>query len=127
MGASSRSGFGMTLVAVMLAAAGCGSMGVDPTTEGYKALEAGDYAKARDFFWEMYTRHPDDPFVELNLAASYQGLGRIDLAEPFYRQVLENGRNVAAPVTRNTDKSDKTLAEIACTNLRRDLHNLANC
>jgi Flp pilus assembly protein TadD len=117
----------MALLAFALMGAGCGSIGVDPASDGYKALEAGEYAKARDYFWAMYSKNPDDPFVELNLAVAYDGLGRMDLAEPFYRQVLDNGRNIAAPATRNADNKNKTLADIACTDLRRDLQDLANC
>jgi len=110
-----------------LVAAGCESIGVDPASEGYKALEAGDYAKARDLFWELHIRNPDDPFVELDLADAYRGLNRMDLAEPFYRHVIENGRSIAAPVTKNTASKDKTLADIACTNLRQELHEQAGC
>jgi len=127
MGTLPNSRVGIAFLAIALAVAGCGTIGVDPESAGYKSLEAGDYAKARDYFWALYSKNPDDPFVELDLAISFQGLGRMDLAEPFFRQVLENGRNVVAPVGRKADSNDKTLADIACTNLRRDLHDQADC
>jgi tetratricopeptide (TPR) repeat protein len=126
MGALANYGFRIIAFATLtLGAAGCGTYGVDPASPGYKALNAGDYAKARDIFWTMYTQDPHDPFVELDLASAYQGLGRMDLAEPYYRRVLEDGEGIV-PKTAASSKG-KTLAVIACENLRTGLQDPDAC
>jgi hypothetical protein len=51
--------------------------------------------------------------VELNLAVSYQYLGRMDLAEPVYRGLLVEGRGVVPSTTMNATDSGKSLAEFA--------------
>jgi tetratricopeptide (TPR) repeat protein len=100
---------------------------MDPMSEGYRALDAGDNAKARDIFWELYSKNPDDPFLELNLAAAFQGLGRMDLAEPFYRKAIEDGKDVVPEITSNKTDRGKSLGMIACTNLRLGLHDPNAC
>jgi Flp pilus assembly protein TadD len=115
-------------VALALIAAGCGGGGgLDPSNEGFKALNAGDYARARDVFAAMHAKDPRDPFVELNLAVSYQNLGQMDLAEPLYRGVLVDGKGVVPSATTNSADAQKSLADIACTNLRMGLKNPDAC
>ncbi len=115
------------VVALVLVAAGCETVGVDPASEGYKAMNAGDYAKARDVFASLEAKNPHDPFLELNLAASYQNTGRMDLAEPLYRGVLVDGQGVVPQDTTNSKDSGRSLAEIACTNLRLGLKSQQAC
>jgi hypothetical protein len=128
-----RPKFGVRFVPVVvfaLFAAGCGGGGeggVDASSEGFKALNAGDYAKARDVFAAMHAKDPHDPFVELNLAVSYQNLGRMDAAEPLYRSVLIDGKGVVPSTTTNSTDAKKSLADIACTNLRLGLKNSDAC
>jgi hypothetical protein len=124
--------FGLQVVPFLAAAvvvAGCGSMPAsqDSSGEGYKALSAGDYAKARDVFATMHAKDPHDPFAELNLAVSQQNLGRMDLAEPLYRGVLVDGKGVVPGVTTRATDTGKTLSDIACTNLRLGTKNPNAC
>ena len=114
------------LVGFALLLAGCSSIGVDPTSQAYKALSAGDYEVARDAFWAMHSKNPDDPFVNLDLAESYQGLGRMDLAGPFYRKVIDDGGDIV-PKIASPSEQGKTLAQIACEHLRRGLDDPTAC
>ena len=108
-----------SLLALALFAAACANdAGLSEQSDGFKALSAHDYAKARDIFTALNAKDPHNPVIELNLAASYQNLGRMDLAEPVYRNVLVDGKGVSAGDTTNSKDSGKTLADIACTNLR---------
>jgi hypothetical protein len=128
MGVLPKFGFRFVpFVALALLAAGCGGGGVDASNEGFKALNAGDYAKSRDVFAAMHAKDPHDPFIELNLAVSYQNLGRMDLAEPLYRGVLVDGKGVVPSATTNSTDARKSLADIACTNLRLGLKNPSTC
>ena len=113
--------------AVAAVSAGCGTVGVSPTSDGYKALAAGDYAQARDIFAAENAREPHNPFVELDLAAAYQNLGRMDLAEPLYRAVLVDGKGIPTEAATVSSDSGLTLAAIACTNLRQGLQNNSVC
>jgi len=119
MNAFSKNGIRFaTLAAFALVAAGCTTVGVDPSSDGFKALNSGNYDKSREDFAALYAQHPHDPFVELDLAASYQNLGRWDLAEPFYRSVLVDGKGIMPSMTTNPSDAGKTLDQIACNNLR---------
>jgi hypothetical protein len=108
----------VSFVVLALAAAGCGTVGVDPSGDAYKALAAHDYAKAREDFAAAYAKEPHNPFVELDLGAAYQNLGRMDLAEPFYRGVMADGKGMKPQTTTNPSDAGKTLDQIACTNLQ---------
>ena len=129
MDAFPKSGFRIVSFMVLaFAAAGCSnSIGVDPSSPGYKDLSAHDYSAARDAFAAADAKDPHDPFVELNLAAAYQNLGRMDLAEPLYRSVLTEGKGVQTAQTTNPSDAGKTLAQIACTNLHLGLGDQAGC
>ena len=109
-------------------AAGCaGSAGVDPSGDAYKALAAHDYAKAREEFAAAYEKEPHNPFVELDLGAAYQNLGRGDLADPFYRGVMVDGKGVVPETTTNPSDAGKTLDAIACEDLQRSVNGTAGC
>ncbi len=118
----------VSLLVLAVAAQGCTeTVGVDPSGAAYKALDAHDYAGAREAFATAYAKAPHDPFVELDLGAAYQNLGRMDLAEPFYRGVLEDGKGIKPESTTNVSDAGKTLDQIACTDLRLGLKDQARC
>jgi tetratricopeptide (TPR) repeat protein len=112
---------------VGLGLAGCAETVVTPGDPGFVALNNGDYEKARDVFVDEYAKHPHDPFVELDLGLAYQNLGRMDLAEPLYRQVLVDGRNVVPMTTTTNQTAGVPLDQIACRNLKIGLHNPTAC
>jgi hypothetical protein len=116
---------------VATTAVGCGvgsqTVSVDPSNEGFRALNAGDYAKARDVFVPLQAKSPHDPLLELNLGVAYQNLGRMDLAEPLYRGVLVDGKSIVPGVTTNSADSGQTLADIACKNLKLGLKDPKAC
>jgi hypothetical protein len=91
------------------------------TEQAFLALNAGDYAKARDLLVPLQAANPHDPYLELNLAVAYENLGHMDLAEPLYRSVLVDGRGVMPGDTTNPADANKSLAGIACTNLMHGL------
>jgi hypothetical protein len=115
------------LGALALSAAGCTTVGVDPSSDAFQALSSGNYDKSREDFAAMYAQHPHDPFVELDLAASYQNLGRWDLAEPFYRSVMVDGKGIMPATTTNPSDAGKTLDQIACNNVRLSSKDPAAC
>ena len=83
--------------------------------------------EARDVFAAWVAQSPGDPYLQLDLATAYQGMGRMDLAEPLYRKVLVDGRNVVPMVTTNAGDEGKTLATIACENLKIGLASNPGC
>jgi hypothetical protein len=107
--------------------AGCADSTPSPSDQGYAALQAGDYAKARDIFADLHAKDPRDAMAELNLAATYQDMGRMDLAEPLYRGVLVDGKGIVPPRTTNATDANRTLADIACNNLKMGLKDKADC
>jgi Tfp pilus assembly protein PilF len=111
----------MTFAALGLLMAGCADQtaGVSADDPGYVALQAKDYARARDAFSAALARKPHDPWIELDLGLSYQGLGQMDKAVPLYRQVLVDGKGVVpGTTTNNSSEGGRDLASIACDNLR---------
>ena len=108
--------------------AGCASgSSVTANDPGYKALVSGDFSGARDEFAVAQAKSPHDPYLQLDLGTAYQGMGRMDLAEPLYRQVLVDGANVVPVATTNPSDAGKTLATIACENLRLGLRMDPGC
>ncbi|HEY8698186.1 MAG TPA: hypothetical protein VIM02_11235 [Rhizomicrobium sp.] len=112
---------------VVLGLAGCAETVVTPGDPGFVALSNGDYEKARDAFVVEYAAHPNDPFVQLDLGLAYQNLGRMDLAEPLYRQVMVDGRGVVPMTTTTNQSAGMPLDQIACRNLKVGLHNPNAC
>lgn len=92
---------------------------VDP---GFTALLSKDYATARDDFIPEHARYPHDPYLQLDLGLAYQGLGQMAEAESLYRQAMIDGRNAIPVTTTNPDDAGKTIAVIACENLRAGLN-----
>jgi outer membrane protein OmpA-like peptidoglycan-associated protein len=117
----------LPFLALGLVLAGCqsggGSGGVSITVDdpGFKALVAGDYAKSQSVFEPMFAKSPRDPYIELDLGLAYQGQGRMDLAEPLYRNALVDGANIVPFFTTNPGDKGKTISDIACENLKLGL------
>ena len=55
-----------------------------PVGQGRAALEAGEYALARDAFLEGRQADPSDANAFLGLGAAYEGLGQLDSARAIY-------------------------------------------
>ena len=84
---------------------------------GYQALKRGDLRTAGNEFRQITAEAPNDAFAELNLGAVYQSTGRMDLAEPLYRQALTHGHDLM-PVDVTADWANGlTVEQIACRNL----------
>jgi hypothetical protein len=115
---------GLALTACSIFGGGGSVTALDP---GYRALDAGDYGKARDVFAPAQAESPHDPYLQLDLGLAYQGLGQMNMAEPLYRQVLVDGRGVIPAVTTNPADAGRDLAYIACQNLRVGLKSNSAC
>jgi tetratricopeptide (TPR) repeat protein len=102
-------------------------VGCTEASPGYEDLAKGDYAAARDELAPLEAQSPHDPYLELNLGWAYQNLGRMDLAEPLYREAIADGQDVVPAQTTNSDFQGKSLAAIACANLRAGLNSPAAC
>jgi hypothetical protein len=116
-------------VVAAIVAAGCAdsTASVDPGASGFKAINSGDYATARDVLAPLHAKDPHNPYYELNLAVAYENLGHMDMAEPLYRGVLVDGKGVVPGATSNGALSGQSLADIACANLKLGLKNEAAC
>jgi hypothetical protein len=115
-------------VVATLIVAGCADTPVSsPADKALAAFQGGEWAKSRDLYADLNAKNPHNPTFELNLAASYQNLGRMDLAEPFYRQVLVDGKGIIPPSTTNATDANHSLADIACENLKMGLKDKAGC
>jgi hypothetical protein len=109
----------LPVVLMGLALAGCGTEGasVTPDDPGFKALATGDYTSSQNEFQTEAAKKPHDPYLELDLGAAYQNLGRLDLAEVLYRQAMVDGKNVFPPYTTFERDKGKSIADIACENI----------
>jgi hypothetical protein len=101
--------------------------GCTQSNAGFEDLQTGNYVAARDELAPLQAESPHDPYLELDLGWAYQNLGRMDLAEPLYRGALTDGRNIVPAQTTNPDFQGKTIAEIACANLKAGLNNPSAC
>lgn len=104
---------------VLLTVAACGTERYNTrwTSPGYKASAANNTAAAQTYYDGAIKETPGEPYYELNLAAAYQKQGRMDLAAPLYRSVLEQGANIF-PARTTAGSPRRSLADIACDNLR---------
>ena len=109
-----------------VAVGGCTTSVVTADSPGYKALASGDYATAENDFKQQQAQNPHDPYLEVDLAAAYQQLGRLDLAETLDRQAMIDGKGVYPGATTDPHDQGKTVAEIACENIGR-AHNTSGC
>lgn len=114
-----------------LALSACASNGsqpaVTPSDPGYVALERGDYETARAAFTKEVAAHPNDPYLQLNLALADQMTGHMDQAEPLYRAVLASGRGLYPGAITTDGAAGMSLDQIACQNLRAGLRNPNAC
>ena len=113
-------------------AAGCESMGqqrdasVTSNSAGYKALQSGDYAEARNQFEPDLVKAPHDAYLELDLAVADQQLGRTVAAEKLDREAMANGHDVVPPYDMFGRDQGKSIADIACENIAL-AHNTSSC
>jgi outer membrane protein OmpA-like peptidoglycan-associated protein len=104
---------------ILLTVAGCGGERFNTrwTSPGFRAFAANNTAAAQTYYDGAVKETPGDPYYELDLAAAYQKQGRMDLAAPLYRSVLEQGANIF-PARTTAGSPRRSLADIACDNLR---------
>ena len=102
-------------------------MKVEDDSPAYKALKNGNYDEARERFEAYYKNNPSDPLIDLDLGLAYQMTGRMDLAEPLYRQAMANGGDLVPDVTTTQDSKGLTVAAIACDNLKYGRQDAGAC
>lgn len=93
----------------------------------YRDLKDQHWDRARDGFIDALARHPEDSLVKLDLGLSYQKLGRMDLAEPLYRQAMIDGTQLVPDETTTDESRGLTVAVIACNNLKYGLQDYNAC
>jgi Tfp pilus assembly protein PilF len=84
---------------------------------GFDFLQAGDAAHAVSHLQAALALKPDDPYVQLDLAAADDRLGKFSDAKPLYEKVLVSGKDVR-PVGAGAD-DHRTLADIAAADLAK--------
>ncbi|HVJ54994.1 MAG TPA: tetratricopeptide repeat protein [Aliidongia sp.] len=88
---------------------------IDQRTEaekGFDMLRDGDTAHAITHLQAANAAKPDDPYIQLDLAAAYERLGQFDKARPIYEKVLQSGKDAR-------DADGKSLADLAAANLAK--------
>jgi len=90
---------------------------VNANTPGFIALENGDNATAVADLQADSAQHPRSPYDELDLGLAYQREGRMDRAEPLYRQAMVDGTDTHPALTTTEWSKGMTVAQIACENL----------
>jgi len=90
---------------------------VNPNSPGFIALENGDNATALADLRADNAQHPHSPYDELDLGLAYQRVGRMDQAEPLYRQAMVDGTDTHPSLTTTEWSKGMTVAQIACENL----------
>jgi hypothetical protein len=108
----------LPVMALGLVVSGCETPGVDSVDPGFVALQAGDFARARDAFLPQHAKYPHDPYIELDLGLAYQGLGQMAEAGALYRDAMIDGRNAVPVTTTNPKDAGRTISEIACEDLK---------
>lgn len=108
---------GCTATPHQVATRGAPGHDVGVTSPGYVALKSGDYDTSTRLLEAANIKWPNSPYDELNLGASYQAQGRMDLAEPFLRRAMTHGHGLM-PVESTQDWArGMTVEEAACQNL----------
>ncbi len=90
---------------------------VNANTPGFIALENGDNATAIRDLQADNAQMPHSPYDELDLGLAYQRVGRMDKAEPLYRQAMIDGTDTHPTQTTTEWSKGMTVAQIACENL----------
>jgi hypothetical protein len=94
------------------------SSDITGSSTAYQALATGEPSQAAADMASSGEVSTPDPYFELDFGLAYQNAGRMDLAEPFYRAAMVDGAKVIPPFTTNANDQGKTIAQIACENLR---------
>jgi outer membrane protein OmpA-like peptidoglycan-associated protein len=84
---------------------------------GFVALQNGDNATAAADMQQEKAQHPSDPYAALDLGLAYQREGRMDLAEPQYRQAMAEGEHAMPVATTQPWADGMTVAQIACEDM----------
>jgi|HubBroStandDraft_6_1064221.scaffolds.fasta_scaffold19425_7 thioredoxin-like negative regulator of GroEL len=121
--------FGVAPAGALIALlAGCaGQPNFNPSDPAYKLLHAGRYSEARAPLAAELARDPDNPYLQFDMASDYQNLGHMELAAPLYRKVIANAKDIVPAVASDPTEAGMTLSDMACTNLRRGLHDNFTC
>ncbi len=90
---------------------------VSTTSPGYVALKAGNFDQSTRILEATNIKWPNSPYDELNLGASYQSQGRMDMAEPFLRRAITHGHGLMPAESSQDWGHGMTVEEIACRNL----------
>jgi len=90
---------------------------VSSQTPGFVALQKGDNATAVADLSVDNANTPHSPYDELDLGLAYQRQGRMDLAEPLYRQAMTDGNDTHPSITTTQWSKNMTVGQIACENL----------
>ena len=107
----------LTLVLLSGCVAGVPGDPVSSQTPGFVALQKGDNATAVKDLSADNANTPHSPYDELDLGLAYQRQGRMDLAEPLYRQAMTDGNDTHPSITTTQWSKDMTVGQIACENL----------
>jgi outer membrane protein OmpA-like peptidoglycan-associated protein len=107
----------LTLVLLAGCTSGTPADPVSAQTPGFVALQKGDNATAEKDLRADNANTPHSAYDELDLGLVYQRKGRMDMAEPLYRQAMTDGHNVHPTVTTTQWSKDMTVEQIACENL----------
>ncbi len=94
------------------------SSDITANSTAYQALTSGASSQAASDMASSGATTTRDPYFELDFGLTYQNAGRMDLAEPLYRAAIVDGGNVIPAFTTNSNDRGKTIAQIACENLR---------
>ena len=92
-------------------------------TNGFKALETGDYVGAEAMLGRSLSAQPNDPYALLAMGAVMERTGRPFDASTFYRSAARYGE--AAPLGRtlaldgNAVDSARTVRDLALVNIAR--------
>lgn len=85
--------------------------------KGYAALAAGDKPGAVKWLTIALVAKSDDPYLRVDLAAAYQGLGRFDDARHFYQIVVDTAKDVTTDKVTDPKLQGKSLGQIAAADL----------
>jgi outer membrane protein OmpA-like peptidoglycan-associated protein len=94
---------------------------VSVTSPGYVALKAGNLEESTRILEAANIKWPNSPYDELNLGASYQQQGRMDLAEPFLRRAITHGHGLVPAEASQDWAKGMTVETVACRNLAMGL------
>jgi Tfp pilus assembly protein PilF len=107
-----------TVVSSLIAIAlfGCAT-GPSEGDLGFQALKAGNYTDAQAHLTKAIAEHPNDPYIQLNLGATYQNLGQYDLARQYLTQVLTTGAGIVPQQVTKDGLTGQSLADVAKADL----------